>query len=160
LGSQSQGRQQGDEIERERRLLTVAEGLLRQKVRRPVAAQVRDDHSIALRSQQRRHVDVAVNVVRPAVQEDDSGTIRRADVGIADVEVTGDDLLDVHAISRLAEGEHIGLGAGVDKSDLKGSVGDPTDLADQLVEPLLGDGPIAPLVDVEPAGAVGRLAID
>jgi hypothetical protein len=82
-------------------LLAVAEGLLRQEVRRPVPAQVRDDHSVALRSQQRRHIDdVAVNVVGPAVQEKDRGTILRAGVDIADVEVPGDYLLDVHARSR------------------------------------------------------------
>ena len=128
-------------------------------MRGAVSAQVRNDHSVALRSQQRCHVGVAVNVVRPAVQEEDAGTLRRASVDIADVEVAGDYLLDVHAIIRLAEGEHIGLGAGVDESDLKDAVDDPTLLPDQLVEPLLRNGTFTPFVDVEPTCAVGWLAI-
>jgi hypothetical protein len=42
------------------------------------------------------------------------------------------------------------LCARVEEGDLEGAVGDPTVVTDQLVEPLLGDGPFALLVDVDP----------
>ena len=84
--------QQRDRVERERRLLAIAESLIRQEASRAVAAQVGDDHAVAGRRQQRRDVDVAVDVVRPAVQEHDSGTVGRAGVDIADVEQAGLDL--------------------------------------------------------------------
>ena len=57
------------------------------------------------------------------------------------------------AAPSLPEGEHVGLGAGVGEGDLERALGDRTVLADQLVEPLLGDGPGALLVDVEPAAS-------
>jgi len=39
------------------------------KARRAIAAQIRDDHPITRRRQQRRDIDKAVDVVRPAVQK-------------------------------------------------------------------------------------------
>ena len=48
---------------------------------------------VACRSEQRRHIDVGVNVIRPAVQKKDSGAIGWASLGIADVQHTGLDLL-------------------------------------------------------------------
>ena len=60
------------------RRLTVTKRVGGQEARRSVAAQVRHDHPVAGRCQQRRHVDVAVNVVRPAVQKEDRRTARRA----------------------------------------------------------------------------------
>src|SRR5262245_31274700 len=49
---------------------------------------------IARRGQQRRHIDVAVNVIRPAVQEEDDGAIGWAGFGIADSEGAGLGLLE------------------------------------------------------------------
>ena len=85
---------QGDRVDRERRLLAVAERLVGEEARRAVAAQVRDDHPVAGRRQQRDDVGVAVDVVRPAVQEDGRGTVGRAVLHVADVEDAGVDLLD------------------------------------------------------------------
>ena len=79
---------------RERRLLAVADRLVREEARRPEPAQVRDDHPVAGRGQRRDHVVVAVDVVRPAVQQDDRGTVGRAGVDVADVEEAGVDLAD------------------------------------------------------------------
>src|SRR5262245_36800740 len=62
--------------------------------------------------------------------------------------------------TRSAEGEHVPLGSGRGEGDLEGPVSDLTVLADQLVEPLFGDGAIARLVNVEAAGAIRRLAVD
>ncbi len=44
------------------------------------------------------------------------------------------------ARSGLAEGERVGLGAGVEERDLEGAVGDGAGLADELVQPLLPAG--------------------
>ena len=77
----------------------------REKAGRPVAAQVRDDHPVALRRQQRGDVDVAVDVVGPAVQQDDRGTVGRAGLGVADVEQAGIDLL--HDRRTTADGAHL-----------------------------------------------------
>ena len=44
--------------------------------------------------QQRRHIDKAVDVVGPAVQQNDGRTIGRAGFGIADIQATGIDLLE------------------------------------------------------------------
>ena len=85
----AEGVQQGDRVERERGLLAVAERLVRSEARRPEAAQVRDDHPVAGRRQQRDDVDVAVDVVRPAVQEHGRGTVGRALLDVADVEEAG-----------------------------------------------------------------------
>ena len=65
-----------------------------QEARRAVAAQVRDDHPVARGGQQRGDVDVAVDVVRPAVQQEDRRPVGRAGVGVADVEDAGVDLPD------------------------------------------------------------------
>jgi excisionase family DNA binding protein len=70
-------------------LLAVPERFSREKARSPVTAQVGDDHSVALRSQQRRNIDVTVNVVGPAVQENDRRTIGGASLRVTDVQETG-----------------------------------------------------------------------
>ena len=84
---------QGDDVERERRLLAVADRVAGKKARRAIAAQIRDDHPVARRRQQRRDVDVAVDVVGPAVQQDDRRTIGGAGFGVADIQDAGVDLL-------------------------------------------------------------------
>ena len=64
---------QCDDIGSDRRRLAVADRLARQKARRAIAAHVGDDHPVARRRQQRGDIDIAVNVVGPAVQENDRG---------------------------------------------------------------------------------------
>ena len=65
----------------------------RKEARRAVAAQIGNDHPIAGRRQQRRDIDEAVDVVGPAVQENDRRAIGRTGFGIADIEHAGIDLL-------------------------------------------------------------------
>ena len=89
-----EGVHQRDGVDRQDRLLPVAERLVGEKARRAVAAQVRDDHPVARRRQQRRDLGEGVDVVRPAVQQNDRRTVGRADVDVADVEEAGRDLLD------------------------------------------------------------------
>ena len=60
----------------------------------------------------------------------------------------------------LAEGEHVGLDAGRKKGDLEGAVGDRSRLANQLIEPLLGDRSVALFVDVEAMSVTGKFSID
>ena len=133
-----EGVQQRQGVDGEHRLLAVARGPVGQEPRAAVAAQVGHDHPAPLRDEQRCDLVVGVDVVGPAVQEQDGGAVLRAGVDVADVEVARVDLLDLHPISRLAEGEHVGLGARVEEGDLEGAVGDRTGLADQLVQPRLG----------------------
>ena len=66
--------------------LAVAEGVAREEARRAVAAQIRHDHPVAGRRQQRCDVDEAVDVVGPAVQEDDRRAVGRTGFGVADVQ--------------------------------------------------------------------------
>jgi hypothetical protein len=56
-------------------------------------SQVRNDHPVAGRRQQRRHVDIGVDVVRPAVQKNDRRAVGRTCLGIADVQDAGIDPL-------------------------------------------------------------------
>jgi hypothetical protein len=60
----------------------------------------------------------------------------------------------------LAECEHVCLDAGCEEGDVEGAVGDGSRLAEQLVEPLLGDGSAALFVNVESVSVAGRFAID
>ena len=85
---------QGDDIGSDHRLLAVTDGFGRKKTRRAVAAQIRHDHPVALRRQQRRDIDKAVNVVRPAVQKDDGAAVRRTGLGVSDIQDAGIDLLE------------------------------------------------------------------
>jgi hypothetical protein len=55
---------------------------------------VRHDHAIASLRQYRRDIDKTVDVVRPAVQQNDGSAIGRAGFGIADIEDPGIDLLE------------------------------------------------------------------
>ena len=58
-----------------------------------MAAQEWNDNTVAFGSEQGRHVDEAVDVVRPAVQQDHGGPFSRTGFGIADVQYAGIDLL-------------------------------------------------------------------
>ena len=81
------------DVDGERRRLAVADRVARKKARRAVAAQIRNDHPVARRRQQRRDIDKAVNVVGPAVQKNDRRAIGRTGFGVADVQDAGIDLL-------------------------------------------------------------------
>jgi membrane protein implicated in regulation of membrane protease activity len=63
------------------------------RARRAEAARVEDEHSIARRRQQRRDIGVAVDVVRPAVEQEGRWTVGGTEVDVADVQETGLDLL-------------------------------------------------------------------
>jgi hypothetical protein len=84
--------QQCEGVDRQGRLLAVPEGLVREESGRSVPAQVRDDHAVALRREQWRHLGIAVDVVGPAVQEENGRPVRRTGFDVADVEQTGLDL--------------------------------------------------------------------
>ena len=58
-----------------------------------MAAQMRDDHPVARRRQQRGDIDKAVNVVGPAVQKDDRRAIGGASFSVSDIQDAGIDLL-------------------------------------------------------------------
>jgi hypothetical protein len=83
-------------------LFAVAERLVRPEARRPEAAEVRDDHAVTRRRQQRDDIDVAVDVVGPAVQQHGRGSVGWALVDVAHVEEAGRDLLD--AVERRRRG--------------------------------------------------------
>src|SRR6185503_17651782 len=85
---------QRDRVDSQRGLLAVAGRLIRLEARGPVAAQVRHDHPVALRGQERRDVGVGVDVVRPAVQEQNRRAVAGAVLDIADVQDAGIDLAD------------------------------------------------------------------
>ena len=85
---------QRDRVERERRLLAVADRLVGEEAGRSEAAEVGDDHPVAGRRQQGNDVGVAVDVVRPAVQQDDRRPVGRPPVDVADVQGAGIDLAD------------------------------------------------------------------
>ena len=68
--------------------------VLGEETRRPEAAQVGDDHPVAGGGQERDHIGVAVDVVRPAVQQQGHGTGGGPAVDVAHVEGAGRDLLD------------------------------------------------------------------
>ena len=67
-------------------------GVSAERKRRAVAAQPGRDHPEACRRQHRDDIDEGVDVVGPAVQEDDDGTIGGPGFGITDSEDAGLDL--------------------------------------------------------------------
>src|SRR3954451_10084470 len=60
----------------------------------------------------------------------------------------------------LAEGEGVGLCAGVEEGDLERALGDRTPLADEVVQPRLGDRAVAVVVDVVPVVGARRLSVE
>src|SRR6266536_1960311 len=108
---------QRDGVDRERRLLAIPERRTRKKARRAVAAQVRHDHPVARRRQHGRDLDVAMDVVGPAVQQHDRRTVGGAGLGVANIQDAGIDLLQgdercvhprcVSAHRRLLVGEEV-----------------------------------------------------
>jgi hypothetical protein len=63
-------------------------------------------------------------------------------------------------IPTSAECEHEDLDSRIEKLDLELAVGDRSRLANQLVHPGLGYGPVALLVRVDAVRGAGRLPID
>jgi hypothetical protein len=60
----------------------------------------------------------------------------------------------------LAECKYVCLDAGCEEGDLERAVGDGSRLANQLIEPLLGDGSTALFVNVESVSVARRFTID
>src|SRR2546428_4188980 len=63
-------------------------------------------------------------------------------------------------LRQLAEGERVGLDTGSKERDLERAVGDRPPLANQLVQPLLGQRPVTLFVDVNAVRAAGRFSLD
>jgi len=82
-----------DGVERHHRLLAVAHRFAGKKSRRAVAANIRNDHSVARGSQQGRNIDKTVDIIRPAMVKNDGGTIGGTRFCIANIQQAGIDLL-------------------------------------------------------------------
>ena len=74
---------QRDDVESNRRLLSIPKRFAGKKARRTEAPQIGDDYPIARRCQQGRNLDVAVDVVRPALQKNHRRAIGRASFSVA-----------------------------------------------------------------------------
>ena len=77
-----------------RRLLAIADGGTCQEARRATASHKRHDYVVARRCEQGCHIEIAVNIVRPAVQQHDRGTVGGTGLGISDIQGAGIDLLE------------------------------------------------------------------
>ena len=67
----------------------------------------------------------------------------------------------IRALQRaLAEGERADFDAGLKERDLRGPLADRPGLADELVQPLLGDRAMALAIDVDAVGGAGRLPVE
>ena len=62
--------------------------------------------------------------------------------------------------SRLAEGKRVGLDIGSEECDLERPVADRTSLANQLVQPLLGQHAVTLFVYIESVRGAGRFSVD
>ena len=76
------GVHQGDDVERKHGRLAIPEGVAGEEARRPIAAQIGDNHPVAGRRQQRRDIDKAVYVVGPSVQQNDRRAVDGASFGV------------------------------------------------------------------------------
>src|SRR5215467_2791900 len=81
------------EIHGKSRWLPIPDRFIREESRGAIAAQVRDDHPVAGRGQQRRNINKTVNVVRPAVQENDHWSVGGTGFSVTDIQDAGIDLL-------------------------------------------------------------------
>src|SRR5919112_4982155 len=63
-------------------------------------------------------------------------------------------------VTALAEGEGVGLDTGIREGDLEGALGDGAGLADQLVQPRVGDHAMALVVEVGAVGGARGLVVD
>ena len=83
---------QRHDIGADRRLLARAQGCRVAKARRTEAAQIGNDDAAALRGELRRDIDIAVNVIGKAVQQDRDRSVRGTFLVIGNVEDTGIDM--------------------------------------------------------------------
>ncbi len=79
---------------RKRGLLTVTDGLLGAESGGSETTEMRHDDPEALCGEDGGDVGVAVDVVGPAVEQDDGLAVGRACVGVADAQVAGVDLFE------------------------------------------------------------------
>ena len=63
-------------------------------------------------------------------------------------------------VPDLAEGEGVGLDARVEEGDLEGALADGAGLADELVQPRVGEGAVALVVDVGAVGGARGLPVE
>src|ERR1039457_4596489 len=63
-------------------------------------------------------------------------------------------------MTTLAEGERVGLSPWIEKCDLEGAADDGAGLADELIQPLLGEGAVALGVNVGSVGLARLLPVD
>ena len=87
-----EGVHQREDINCDHRLLAIAGGVAGKKARCARAAQIGDDHPVARLCKPGRHVDIAVNVVGPTVQQHDRRTIALSSFRVADIQEAGIDL--------------------------------------------------------------------
>jgi hypothetical protein len=85
---------QRDNIGCYRCLLTIPEGFVRKKPRSAVAAQMRHDHPVTRVGKQCCAFGVAMDVVRPAVQQNHRLAIRRTRFRVTDIQYPGFKLFD------------------------------------------------------------------
>src|SRR5262245_56172204 len=81
------------QIDGKRGRLPVPDRFIRKEAGRAIAAKMRNDCSIAGRGQQRRDINKGVNIVRPAVQEDDYWPIGGTGLSVPDVQGASINLL-------------------------------------------------------------------
>ncbi|MNF99137.1 hypothetical protein D3C84_820240 [compost metagenome] len=89
-----QGVHEIDDVAGQRGRLAIAQGLVGEEVRIAVAARIGHQHAITLGRQQGRDFVIAVNVVRPAVQQNHHRAIGRARFGVRHAEQAGVDMLE------------------------------------------------------------------
>src|SRR5215469_5441127 len=88
-----EGIHERENVDSERRLVGIPGRCWRQKGSRAIATEVRHDHPVAARRQQWRDLDVAVDVVREAVHENNRPAAGVASFRVSDIEDAGVDLL-------------------------------------------------------------------
>src|SRR5271154_5704887 len=99
---------QSDGVQSNDRWLAIAKRVTGKKTRSSIPAQIRDDHPVSRRCQQRGNIDKAVNVVRPAVQKNDGRAIGRTGFGVANIQEASINLLQWAERCVLSGGCRIG----------------------------------------------------
>ncbi|MNF85100.1 hypothetical protein D3C84_674860 [compost metagenome] len=89
-----QGIHEVDDITGQCGWLAIAQGFVGQEMRIAIAARIGHQHPITLGGQQRRDLVIAVNVIRPAVQQDHHRPAGRACFGVRHVQQPGVDMLE------------------------------------------------------------------
>src|SRR6266567_5990721 len=89
-----QGVHEMDDVDSHHSWLSVADRVIGKKPSTAIAAQVGYEDVVSRRSQYRNDIDKAVNVVRPAVQENYGCPIRWSGFSVAHIQQSGIDLLD------------------------------------------------------------------